>query len=503
MVKFDYGKLTNLANEAKKAANEANTYANDLDKKIRNRVGNYSGKHTGNINTAYDRVRVKANRMRQKADKLNHYSSRVTSFLNTVKSAENKLTNRISSLMGSFKKRWNIKEPAWYEKLIEGICDFLGLGDVYDMVRGFLKDLKAYIKHIFNEISDWYHFKGGAEIIDAIVAIYVAVILVVIEIVLVVVTGGTWLAITLGALAAFVAVMNAIGKVSQYMNTFGSDHVLHMSANNKIAKDTDFASWLRRQGQYEEAGRFQIFEFAVTVANLAYNITSFGKNLKNVIKTKSGHVIQNVFKSIKEGGIKLFKIKEGKTTAETIKNTLKVIKNYYKIGSGVYDMLRTNNYGKSDGKAFWDTIKAGKDTWDTLINGTLGNAFNFDYKNSKGETDTQKGLDIINDYLKNGVAAYNKITSYNLHVNLNLDNFKYDVNIDKPSDNVDKFFNTIGSPAKFMQYISGKIGTNYTVGGGIVNGLKTAGHVLIPGFQLGLTLSNPMLGVPLGVYDAL
>lgn len=502
MVEFDFSKLSKLADEAKKAANEAGTYAGDLEKKIRNPISSYSGKHTGNINTAYDKVRMKATRMRQKADSLNSYSNKVTSFINTAQTAENRLTNRISSLLGSFKKRWDIKEPSFLESLIEGFCDLIGLGDLYDAFRGFLKDLKAYFKHIFAEISDWYHFDGGAELIDAIVAIVTTVALVILDIALVILTDGAWLAVIIGALAAAVSMYNAIGKISQYMETFGSDHVLHMSANNKISSETDFASWLRRNGQYEAAVAFQVIEFVSAIASMIYGFASFAKNVKNVIKTQSGHFFQNVFKSIKEGGAKLFKVKETKDAYERAGSIVKVIKNYVKISNGIYQMIRTNNFGKNDGKAFWDTIKAGKDTWDTLINGTLGNMFNFKYTDKRtGEAETQKALDIVNDYLKQGVTGTNKIWSVINHKNLNLNNFKYDANIDKPTDNVDKIFNTIGSPSKFMQYIAGKIGNNYAIGSVLSTGTKIVGHTVQAGFQLSFTMSHPWLGIPVLAYE--
>jgi len=499
MVKFDFGKLTDLAKEARNAAKEANNYAGDLNNKIKNKISGYSGKHTGNINTAYDRVRVKADRLRQKADKLNHYANRVDQFKDTVKTAEKRLTGRISSLMGSFKKRWNIKDPSIWEKAFEAFCDFIGLGDLHDAIRGFLKDLKAYFKHIMNEVSDWYHFKGGAELIDAIVAIVITIAVVILDIVLVIVTDGAWLVVIAAALAAAVAVYNAAGKISQYMQTFSSDHVLHMSANNKISSETDFASWLRRQGQYEAATAFQAIEFASEILSLVAGIVSFAQNLGNLMKSGAkGAFWKNFFPNLKKGGVEVFKASEN--TAEKI---TKVIKNYVKISNGIYQMIRTNNFGKSDGKAFWDTIKAGKDTWDTIINGALGKAFTVDIKNGQPGQDKVKFADIVNDYMKHGIAGYNKILAINNHLNLNLNNFQYDQNIDKPTDNKNKLWNTIGSPAKFMHFIAGQVPTNYMIGGIISNGLGVAGHTAKVGFQLKFGLLHPHLGIPLLAYEAL
>ena len=116
MVEFNYSRLGDLAREARNAAEEADRYAGDLDNKIRKPLGNYSGKHTANINTAYERTRVKADRMRQKGSKLKNYAGRVEAFKELVMTAENRLTNRISSLMGSFKKRWNISFTFSHEK---------------------------------------------------------------------------------------------------------------------------------------------------------------------------------------------------------------------------------------------------------------------------------------------------------------------------------------------------------------------------------------------------
>lgn len=507
MVEFNYSRLGDLAREARNAAAEADRYAGDLENKIRKPLGNYSGKHTANINTAYERTRVKADRLRQKGNKLKNYSGRVEAFKESVMTAENRLTNRISSLMGSFKKRWNIKEPAWYEKLLEGICDFLGLGDVFDAVRSFLKDVKAYLKHIWEEVKDWYHFRGGAEIIDVVVSVLVAVVLVVIEIVLVVVSGGTWLAVTLGALAAIVACLNAFGKITQYLNTLNQDHVLHMSANNKIASETDFASWLRRQGQYELAFDFQVFEFAVAIANAIHGFGSLLKNAKNVIKTKSGHFFQNVFKSIKEGTQKAFSFKKAWANAETLKrieSVTKVIKNYVNIGNGIYSMIRTNNFGKNAGKALWDTVKAGKDTWDTVINNTLGNAWNFKYWDTwENEEKTQKMSDILNKYLKNAATGTNRLWSANLHDSLSLSNFKYDANINKPTDTKYKWVNTIGSPSKFMHFVMGKIDSDYTVSSGIAKGLNFTGQAIQTGFQFWFAGQHPLLGIPMYAAETL
>ena len=456
MVTFDYGKLASLADEARKAERESNRYADDLDRKIRDKISNYSGEHTGNINTAYDHVRWKANQLRQKAGTLHNYASRVDSFRSSVINSENRLASRIGSLMGSFKKKWNIKEPSKWEKAAEWFCDLIGLGDLYDKVRDFLKDLNAYIKHIFNEISDWYHFKGGAEFIDAVVAIYVAVVLVVIDVVLIFCTGGAWAAvkIVMATLVAIIAAYNAYGKVRQYLETANKSHVLHKSANNKIASETDYASWLRRNGRYEDANAFEIAEFAVTVANVILNIVEFGKNAINVIRSQaSGNFFQNIAKSMKNGWAKSLPFKQGAST----KDTLKFVKNLIKIYNGTYSMMRTNNFGKTTGKAVIDTIKAGKDTWDTLIKIGLENIWTFEYfdgtvdkKTQVENTGVQKMRDLFFDYPKDGVTAYNKYMSAQKHKSLSLNNFKYDPKLAKQSDYKWKGWANLGSESKMI-----------------------------------------------------
>ena len=460
MVRFDYFKLAELAGETRKAAEEANAYANDLDKKIKNPLNNYTGKHTGNINTAYEKVRLKSNQLRQKAGTLTSYSSRIDTFAGNVINAENRLTNRISSLMGNFKKKWNIKDPSFLERVVEGICDFFGLGDIFDSIRDFFKSLKAHIKHFFDKISDWYHFKGGAELIDAIVAIVTAIVLVVIDIVLIFFTGGAWLAvkIAIATLVAIIAFCNAVGKICQYMKTFGKSHVLHQSANNKIASDTDMASWLRRNGEYTAATIFEIAEFVVTVADMILNVAEFAKNWINIIKTESGRFFQNFAKSMKMDWSKynVFKVfKKG----EDAKNKWKMAKTIVNIVNGTYSMLRTNNYGKNGWQAFTDTFKAGKDTWDTLFAIGLENVWTFQYFTGEVDpvtqvekTDFQKMNKFIGSkVLKNSISAYNKISSTIKHNNLNLNNFSYDAKIGKTIETwgkIGKMLSNSGSPTK-------------------------------------------------------
>lgn len=457
MVRFHYGDLADLAKDAKDAAKEAGAYADHLETKVKNKLSSYSGGMTSNINTAYSKVQLKINSLRAKSDALSAYSTKVSTFRNNVKTAESNLSNQIKTLIGNFRKKWGIKGKGFIESCIEAFCDFIGLGDLFNWMRSFLENIKAYIEHFINDLKDWYHFDGGAELIDAIIAAAVTVALIVIDAILIVVTGGTWLAILVSLAALLVAIANAYAKINMYIDGQKDKNILHRSANNKIASESDLASYLRRMGNYEAASAFQMIEVVVMVANIAKDATKFMKSFKTAIKN-SGHLFKNVWKSIKEGGGKLFK------KATDSKGFWKNAKKWVKIFNGRYSMLRTNNYGKNGGRAFWDTVKAGKDTWDTLINSTLENAWIFDYKDSDtGKKETTKMLDIYNSFLKDGMAVNNKIGSIRNHVNLNLDSFKYDAKIDKPSDRITKYLDTIGSPAKFMQWVASSIDPDYSV----------------------------------------
>ena len=175
-----------------------------------------------------------------------------------------------------------------------------------------------------------------------------------------------------------------------------------------------------------------------------------------------------------------------------------------KISNGIYSMIRTNNFGKNAGKALWDTVKAGKDTWDTLINNTLGNVLNFKYTDTRtNEESTQKVSDILNSYLKDTATGANRLWSAIKHGSLSLNNFKYDANIDKPTDNVSKVINAIGSPSKFMHFVMGKIDSDYTFSSGIAKGLNFTGRAMQTGFQFWFAGKHPLLGIPMYVAETL
>ena len=207
--------------------------------------------------------------------------------------------------------------------------------------------------------------------------------------------------------------------------------------------------------------------------------------LKNVFKD----LTTNLGKNLREGFRKLYKWPtEAVSAAELQRKQLKFIKNVVKMGNGLYDMFRINNFGKTEGKAALDFIKAGKDTWDTIVK-TSFDEISYPMKLGK---DKVKLSDLYFSAMKYSVSGANKVYSVINHKNLNLNTFEYDSKISKQTDKSWKGFTTFGSPSKMISALGEWIGADKL---SIPEPVKT-------GFSIWLGSHTPILGSPIFTVTA-
>lgn len=333
---IDTSRLENASEHAYKTQRELNEYATELNRNIINSINRYDGTRTGNISSAQDKINQKIGALRTKANAYGRYGNKVSNYCEEVAQQEVRLVNKIARLFGSFKDRYNISEPGFWESIAIAI-----FGSEH------WARIKNTLQHIGERIKNWYRYQGGKEIMEAVLSIAVAIAAVIAAVVAI--TAGCWIVVLAGAILAFIAFANAVTKTVYATQAVieASKGVTHMATRKLYHSEGSFSDQLRRWGLDP------IADF-VDFTEIVCSVITFGAGLKKLVtsfnaawmsnKGSFSKMISSTMTNIKDNAKHPFKFIGKLWSQGETKDKVKVVETGLSFLEGVNNALSKGEY---------------------------------------------------------------------------------------------------------------------------------------------------------------
>ncbi|NLM59131.1 MAG: hypothetical protein GX194_08460, partial [Clostridium sp.] len=104
VLKINYSELAGAIKNAEKAAKEADSYAEGLEKKVCKKIADLEGGSSGNVNNADYFVKKKIGVLKAKSEKLKNFAGKLSTFEENCKEADKDVGAKFSALYSQFKK---------------------------------------------------------------------------------------------------------------------------------------------------------------------------------------------------------------------------------------------------------------------------------------------------------------------------------------------------------------------------------------------------------------
>lgn len=283
-ITINTARLKDAIKDSGDAAQRFRDYASAIDNKVMSKIDNYSGSHGGNISAARSKLNAKKRELNRKASSFDTFKNDLNNFREDVITRENGLKGRIKSLFQEFGKKYNINtDKTILDHIIDFGCGLFGIDG--SKFRNVFAKVGQNFQAIKERVSNWYRAQGGKEIIDAVLAVAIAIATVVIAVAAIIGTGG--LVAVLAVVAAVCAFANALVQVihaSKAVWSAAHGDLVTASRENMHADNEGFASALRRLGLYEAATAFAITDAISSIAMVIYGGAKAISNIKSVFK---------------------------------------------------------------------------------------------------------------------------------------------------------------------------------------------------------------------------
>lgn len=416
-VVIDYGVLRDAAKDLEKAAGKCDKYANQLQKKVPNKLGNLTkGSSTYTSNASYF-----ASAKIQKLDAANNtcatLSTKITTFVTKAQETDRKVANYIKTEGNDFRKA-NGLSYGWFDGFAEAIARFGAMiSDASDFSRWITDKLRGISDAInagWLKAKHWLWCDGGKYVIKAILSAVAVVFAVVAAIAACVVGWPALLAILAGTLtwANIVAVCAMITAVIAVVDFFVS------ACTNTVAalKHKTDPGWASRYSSMDSLSTWLYkTNFDNKFFNIISNWTSVGLDVISTICAVVTIVdgIRNVYRFFKNIGRKNanwkyhFKMwdKNGKFSFEIFKNhfshNVKAFYNSFKNNRELNQMQGVakrkykwyNKFSKFTKGTTFKNIKTGYNNTKAFINNLVNGVTFKDYINSKIEKAVMEKVD--------------------------------------------------------------------------------------------------------------
>ncbi len=168
---ISYNSLHSAAGEAREVSGRLTSYADGLNSNVYRKLMNYSGVHTGNINSASRFVNNKVNILRDRAAAYRTYASDLEELTAACRNTDRAVRGIVSRLTADFKRAHGIRNSVVENTLNRFLTDarnfsFAGrwLNDGQDKIRAG----RDYLKQA---IEDWWDYRGGKEFVTGLLEI--------------------------------------------------------------------------------------------------------------------------------------------------------------------------------------------------------------------------------------------------------------------------------------------------------------------------------------------
>lgn len=168
IIKINYGELNDAAKDAGKTAGKLRDYASRLDDKISGPLSRYRGDSSGYLSSASASIKTKRDNLETSASEFDRFSGRLYDLVDSAKAADTNVSNKVSSLTGSFKKRHNIE----INPLVEALCflknSIFGSTDIGRFFDNLGRRIGDALDGFANRVSQWYKYEGGKYMLEAL-----------------------------------------------------------------------------------------------------------------------------------------------------------------------------------------------------------------------------------------------------------------------------------------------------------------------------------------------
>lgn len=468
MIEINTSKLHSAAERASRTRNECEGYGQELENKLINKLRNYCGERSSNISMASTHLNQKRSDVRAKQFDFQQYSADIASFRSMVVSEENRLERKIASLYGQFGKQHGIETEAGFWDQVSALI----FGNLKPFLDNLFFGIQAGLITVCDHIKDFYRYHGGKELIEATLAIVTA-ILAVVGAAIAIVTGAGAIAILIASLVAVVTIVNASVKLvyagKAIAATAAGENYMAVRYLNH-AKNENFVSTLKREGFYEFADGFAVFEFVSNLLNLTQGIGSFLKNIKAA--GGLGAALKGMIKKFDGFG------KEGYTAKKFFDTALGALKATLSDTKASPKKLAT--FAKNASDAVYNLTRGdGKKIAETVLDFTIGSLLS--------QTITVNGKEKVFDMVGDATGLIGKALKSAdslapVFNNQTITNFTYDAGkSNKPVSNftipfTDIKLDTFSSPGKFVTGVLGSDTVHSAVNtiNGLFNPITTA-----------------------------
>jgi len=233
VLKINYSELAGAIKNAEKAAKEADSYAEGLEKKVCKKIADLEGGSSGNVNNADYFVKKKIGVLKAKSEKLKNFAGKLSTFEENCKEADKDVGAKFSALYSQFKKDNGFKISIVSEFFCYLGTKILNSTEFGKWLNNTIRSINDFFNDIWGEIKYWYKCEGGKYVVDIVLSV-AAIALAVVTI------------ITAGA--GFFAIFTIIGAIISIVNAINN---IRTSAAALHYNDEDPA-WANRYGEMDK-----------------------------------------------------------------------------------------------------------------------------------------------------------------------------------------------------------------------------------------------------------
>lgn len=179
-IKIDYGALSQVSRNASALARAADSYANDLNRKVLNKLDKVPCNSTDLANARYY-VKKKISALEHKQVQYEGLAKQVTEFSEKARRIDGEVEKMLERKQENFlKKNEHLRIDEWKAKLLNFLVDVKNKFPVLEMIGNCLQIMQTELSNLWDNIQYWYHCEGGREVVQIVTAIAGAILAVVI-----------------------------------------------------------------------------------------------------------------------------------------------------------------------------------------------------------------------------------------------------------------------------------------------------------------------------------
>ena len=208
VLKINYSELAGAIKNAEKAAKEADSYAEGLEKKVCKKIADLEGGSSGNVNNADYFVKKKIGVLKAKSEKLKNFAGKLSTFEENCKEADKDVGAKFSALYSQFKKDNGFKISIVSEFFCYLGTKILNSTEFGKWLNNTIRSINDFLNDIWGEIKYWYKCEGGKYVVDIVLSV-AAIALAVVTII----TAGAGFFAIVTIIGAIISIVNAINNI--------------------------------------------------------------------------------------------------------------------------------------------------------------------------------------------------------------------------------------------------------------------------------------------------